>query len=133
MSSFLTEFSSLFIMETYWGGSDAICDNTEMEMSCWWNLVNGHYNNFPLQWRHNGRDDVWSPALRLFTESFIQAQIKENIKAPRHWPLFGEFTGDKGPVTRKMFPFDDVIMRSLQWPRFWQNYDIVVSVIAWDV
>ena len=34
-----------------------------------------------------------SPALRLFTQSFIQAQIKENIKAPRHWPLCGEFTG----------------------------------------
>ena len=37
----------------------------------------------------------------------IRVQIKENIKAPRHW------TGDsphKGPVTRKMFPFDDVIM-----------------------
>ena len=41
---------------------------------------------------------------------------QENIKAPRHWPLWGEFTGDrwtpctKGQVTRKMFPFDDVIM-----------------------
>ena len=30
--------------------------------------------------------------------------IKENIKAPRHWPLWGEFTGDhKGPVTRIFF------------------------------
>ena len=26
---------------------------------------------------------------------FIQAQIKENIKAPRHWPLCGEFNGDR--------------------------------------
>ena len=25
-----------------------------------------------------------SPASQLFTQSFIQAQIKENIKAPRH-------------------------------------------------
>ena len=25
--------------------------------------------------------------------SFIQTQMKENIKAPRHWPLSGEFTG----------------------------------------
>ena len=25
----------------------------------------------------------------------IQAQIKENVKAPRHWPLSGEFTGDR--------------------------------------
>ena len=24
-----------------------------------------------------------------------QAQIKENIKAPRHWPLWGQFTGDR--------------------------------------
>ena len=27
-----------------------------------------------------------SPASRLFTQPFIPAQIKENIKAPRHWP-----------------------------------------------
>ena len=33
-----------------------------------------------------------SPASRLFTQSFIRAQIKENIKAPHHWPLCGEFT-----------------------------------------
>ena len=32
-------------------------------------------------------------ASRLFTQPFIQTQIKENIKAPRHWPLCGEFTG----------------------------------------
>ena len=25
---------------------------------------------------------------------FAQAQIKENIKGPRHWPLWGGFTGD---------------------------------------
>ena len=33
---------------------------------------------------------------RLFTQPFIQTQIKENIKAPRHWPLCGEFTGERG-------------------------------------
>ena len=40
----------------------------------------------PLHWR------LKSPASRLFTQRFIQTQIKENIKAPRHWPLCGEFT-----------------------------------------
>ena len=30
---------------------------------------------------------------RLFTQPFIQTQIKENIKAARYWPLCGEFTG----------------------------------------
>ena len=43
----------------------------------------------------------------LFTQPFIQAHMKEHIKAPRHWALCGEFTG---PVTRKMFPFDDIII-----------------------
>ena len=27
-------------------------------------------------------------APRLFTQTFVQLQIKENIKAPRHWPLW---------------------------------------------
>ena len=36
-----------------------------------------------------------SPASRLFTQPFIQAQIKENVKAQRHWPLCGEFNGDR--------------------------------------
>ena len=31
----------------------------------------------------------------FFTQSLILAQIKENIKAPRHWPLCGELTGDR--------------------------------------
>ena len=42
----------------------------------------------------------------------FKAQIKENIKDSRHWLLWGGCTGDrhKWPVTRKKFPFDDVIM-----------------------
>ena len=34
-----------------------------------------------------------SPASRLFTQPFIQAEIKENSKALRNWLLCGEFTG----------------------------------------
>ena len=41
----------------------------------------------------------------------------ENIKAPRHWPLWGEFTGDRGEFPAQMisdmdffFSFDDIIM-----------------------
>ena len=41
------------------------------------------------------RKRLKSPASRLFTQPFIRAQIKVNIKAPRHWPLCGEFTGDR--------------------------------------
>ena len=35
-----------------------------------------------------------SPASRLFAQPFVQAQINENIKAPCHWPLWGN-----SPVT----------------------------------
>ena len=50
------------------------------------------------QWR------LKSPALELFTQPFIQTQIKENIKAPRHWPLCGEFTGTgEFPVRRASY------------------------------
>ena len=62
-----------------------------------------------------------SPASRLFTQPFIQAQIKENIKAPRHWPLWIHRwpvnSQHKWPITRKMFPCDDVIM----------NYQVLLS------
>ena len=48
-----------------------------------------------LQWRHYEHDGVSNhqPHDCLFNCLF-KAQIKENIKAPRHWPLWGEFTGN---------------------------------------
>ena len=48
-----------------------------------------HYNDVII----SAMVSKW-PASRLFTQPFIQAQIKENIKAPRPWPLCGE-----SPVT----------------------------------
>ena len=49
----------------------------------------------------------------LFTQPFIQAQIKENIKALRHWPLWGEFPAQRASKTEK-FPFHDLIMLACQ-------------------
>ena len=34
-------------------------------------------------------------SLTIVYSTVIQAQIKEKIKSPRHWPLWGEFTGDR--------------------------------------
>ena len=61
-------------------------------------------------------------ASRLFTQPFIQAQIKEYIKSSasvafvrgiHRWPVNSPH---KGPVTRNMFPFDGVIMLpNIQW------------------
>ena len=63
-------------------------------MTSWW-----------ARWR------LKSPASQLFTQPYIQAQMKENIKVARHW--WPVNSPHKGPVTWKMFPFDDVIMASM--------------------
>ena len=49
-----------------------------------------------LQWHHNEHDGISNHQLHdcLLNRLFI-VQIKENIKAPRHWPLCGEFTSDR--------------------------------------
>ena len=45
----------------------------------------------------------------LFAQSFIQTYIKENVKAPRHWPLWGEVhrwlvdSHHKGPSNAEKF------------------------------
>ena len=39
--------------------------------------------------------DQTSPASRLFAQPFVPAQIKEDIKAPRYWPLLREFTAHR--------------------------------------
>ena len=56
-------------------------------------------------------------SLTMFTQRFIQAQINENTKASRHWRHFVKGihrwpvnSPHEGPVTREVFPFDDVIM-----------------------
>ena len=46
-----------------------------------------------LHWRHNEGDGFTS--LKIVYSTVFLAQIKENVKAPRHWPLCGEFTGDR--------------------------------------
>ena len=54
------------------------CVKANITVTSWW-----------ARWR------LKSPAPPLFTQPSIQALIKENIKAPHYWPLWGEFTGHR--------------------------------------
>ena len=71
---------------------------------------------YALKWRHNEADVSNRQPFDCLLNRFFQAQIKENTKAPRYWPLCGGIhrwlvsSSHKGPVKRKMFSFDDVIM-----------------------
>ena len=55
------------------------------------------------------RNKIKSSASWFFTQPFCQAQVDENIKAPRHWPLWGELTSHwwiprtKGQLCGKYF------------------------------
>ena len=71
---------------------------------------------FSLTWTERGRMFLWgrrfsSPhyddvimgstasqitSLAIVYSTVNRTHIKENIKAPRHWPLWGEFTGYRG-------------------------------------
>ena len=65
---------------------------------------------------------------------------KETIKVLLYWPLWGESIGHphKGPVTRKMFLFDEVIMNckwsDTLWPvgrvRLFADYTISLSSLC---
>ena len=77
-----------------------------------------HKQSCSLKRRHNGRDGVSNhQSHHCLLNWLFSHSSKKKIKAPRPWPLCGEFTGDrwipriKGQKrARKMFPFGHVVM-----------------------
>ena len=64
----------------------------------WFSLQNHktYIHAYSFLWRHNGHGVVWNhQPYDCLLNRLIRAQIKENIKAPRHWPLCGEFTRNR--------------------------------------
>ena len=94
---------------------------------CWWPWRQGICNNHEcqecsdvtsvtLQWRHNERDSVSNhhPHDCLLNRSFRRRSKKHQssaslalVRGIHRWSVNSPY---KGPVTRKMFPFNDVIM-----------------------
>ena len=79
---------------------------------------------FPFVYNH-----FKSPASRLFTQRLIHLQIKENIKAPRHLPLCGEFTGTGELPAQRASNAENVSI----WWRHHDNLDCDApcSIPAW--
>ena len=106
-------------------------------MTSSWKQTGWSFHSFDLLsllWRHNERDGVESHASRLFAQPFVQAPMKENIKAPRHWSLWGEFTGDRliprTPVTGG-FPLQRT--RNAEKVFIWWRHHVLSNIggIAW--
>ena len=76
------------------------------------------YVTFSLQWRHNGRDGVSN---RHPHNCLLNCLFRRRSKKTLKLRVTGLCTGNsptknpprKGSVTRKMFPFDDVIMLAI--------------------
>ena len=86
-----------------------------------------------LQWCHNERDDVSNHRRLdgLFNRLFIR-RSKRTSKLRVTGLCEGNLTGNsphKGPVTRRMFPFDDVIMSSPDPVCDWKIYILVTLTI----
>ena len=72
-----------------------------------------------LQWRHNERNGVSNHRrLDCLSNRLFMRKAKKSSKLPvtdlckGNPPVSGGFP-HKGPVTREMFPFDDVIMKTI--------------------
>ena len=92
--------------------------------------INGvHHNQYPLQWHHNEHDCVSNHQPHDCLLKRLFRQISKRTSKPRVTGLcVGNSPGPvnsphKWPVTRKMFPFDDVIMHVCltmhQHPWYW--------------
>ena len=85
--------------------------------------------NWPISllWRHNERDDV-SNHLRLNCLLVCSGADQSKNQSSVALAFAGELprlpvnSPCKGPVTRKMFPFDDVIMSEINRSPFWICY-----------
>ena len=79
-------------------------------------------------------DVIWYDM--TFIPPFIQAQVKENIKAPRHWPLCGKFACDRWIPRTKASNAENVTIWWCHHERFLvfyeymshQNYEGIVDI-----
>ena len=93
----------------------------------------GYLGN-PLKWHHNECDGVSNhqPCDCLLNRLF-KAQIKENIKPPRHWPLWGEFT-ENSHVTHEIASKTSRNMRFvLSSPLVYKALWLIMCDMIWHI
>ena len=86
----------------------------------------------------NNKGQITSPTIVYWTV-YSGADERKPKKVPRHWPGNSPVTGEfptQRPVTRKKFPFDDVIMWYLRYTykglnnqRLWLYHEIIIRII----
>ena len=92
-------------------------NNAELRCCCCLPCLSDVFHNQPssLQWRHNERDGVPDH------QPHECLQVKENIKAPRHWPLCGTFTSDRWTPTQRASSTENV---SIWWRHHFKIHNL---------
>ena len=104
---------------------------------CTNSLSAAHSVSMPSQWRHNDHDSVSNhqPHGCLLNRLF-RRRSKKTSKLRFTGLCVGNSPGPvksphKGPVTRKMFPFDDVIMAKWIHMMAWQGNVLIIDDCKW--
>ena len=106
---------SICIFVWYIGVKRLVPCNEEIRFKKIYFIINFH--NFPLRWRHNDHHSVSNHQPRgCLLNHLFRRRSKKTSKLRVTGLCVGNSPGPvnsphKGPVTRKMFPFDDVIMQ----------------------
>ena len=100
---------------------------------CWWCGISATIKLW-LQWHHNEHEGVSDHQPTIVYSTVYSGADQRNhqssaalafVRGNHRWKANSPH---KGPVTWKMFPFDDVIMRFL-WP-FWINIYYTINTIS---
>ena len=86
-----------------------------------------HYKNVIM-----GEMASLKPVSWLFAQPFVQAQIKEHIKASRHWPLWGESTDDQWfPLTKGQLRGKWFHLKTSPWLSLWHEEQTCWRTGSW--
>ena len=95
----------------------SLCQYSSWFRQCHWPQCHCSNSKGSIQWRHNGHDGVSNHQPhdcllnRLCADQICSASLAF-VRGIHRWPVNSP---QKWPVTRKMFPFDDVIMTWVEW------------------
>ena len=97
------------------------------------NGILGLIDGLSLQWRHNELDGVPNHQPHDSLRNADQGKPKSSaslafVRGSHRWPVNSPH---KGPVTRKMFPFDDVILCRIQYIS-WNTHIVVMIYFVLD-
>ena len=98
-----------------------------------WHPPLGLLSIYSLQWRHNQRDGVSNHHVMMVyltvSSSTDQKKHQSSASSAFVWGIHGwlENSLHKGSITRKSFPFDDVIMLDVLAPEVWSHNALLLK------